>query len=102
MQNNIEWEEMKHNQNLSITVIEEEIKTPLTVKIIEIEWAPNRTPFIADLEIIETEDVERWYKGMVLVLPVHTSEKMKFMVKAPIFGQPNRVFSREAQIIINN
>jgi hypothetical protein len=102
MQSNIEWEEIMQNQNLSITVIEEEIKTLLTVKIIEIEWAPNRTPFIADLEIIETEDAERWYKGMVLVLPVHTNEKMKFMVKAPLFGKPNRIFNREAQIIINN
>lgn len=102
MQNNIEWEGMKHNQDLSITVIEEEKKYTLTVKIIEIEWTPNRLPFIADLKVIETDDAERWYKGMVLRLPIHTSEKMKFLVKAPKPCQPNRELSREAQIIINN
>ena len=102
MQNNIEWEGMKHNQYLSITVIEEEKKYILTVKIIEIEWSPNRLPFIADLKVIETDDAERWYKGMVLRLPIHTSEKMKFLVKAPKPCQPNRELSREAQIIINN
>jgi hypothetical protein len=102
MQNNIEWEGMKHNQDLSITVIEEEKKYILTVKIIEIEWTPNRLPFIADLKVIETDDAERWYKGMVLRLPIHTSEKMKFLVKAPKPCQPNRELSREAQIIINN
>jgi hypothetical protein len=102
MQNNIEWEEMKHNQNLSITVIEEDKKYALTVKIIEIEWTPNRLPFIADLKVIQTDDAERWYEGMVLRLPIHTSEKMKFLVKAPKPCQPNRQLSREAQIIINN
>ena len=102
MENNIEWEEMKQNQNLSITVVEEGNETPLTVKIIEIEWAPNRTPFIADLEIIETEDAERWYTGMILRLPIHTKEKLTFLVKAPKPGKPNREITREAQILINN
>jgi hypothetical protein len=102
MESNIEWEGMKQNQDLSITLIEEDKEYLLTVKIIEIEWTPNRLPFIADLEIVETDDAERWYEGMVLRLPIHTSEKMKFLVKAPKPCQPNREFSREAQIIINN
>ena len=102
MENNIEWEEIKQNQDLSITVIEEGKEYLLTVKIVEIEWSPNRLPFIADLKIIQSDDAERWYEGMVLRLPIHTSEKLTFLVKAPKKYQPNRQVTREAQIIINN
>ena len=100
----IDFTNFKQGTPLKISITEDddsEIK--VLAEVGDIEFAPNRTPFLINLIIAESEDYLKFPKDSIMVLEVNFQEDInyKFLLKSPTKSQPTRVFKYEAKIHLN-
>ncbi len=97
----IDWSTYKFNQELSMTIVDENIKYDLTVKLVEYEYSLHRHPVIADVKIIESTDDEMFPTNGIMRLPMETSDFINFLLYAPIAMAPARELKRKGEIRLN-
>lgn len=94
----INWIETPIGHEMGLLINEHEGGSHSLVIILkEYEWAPNRTPFIADLEIVAS-DSSLLEVGDIIKLPILTHEEEGFLVFAPRKGQPNNEIRMHAEL----
>jgi len=86
----INWEDYKFNEELSLQIIDDELTFKLKVKIIEYEWSLHRHPFLADIQIVESDNHEVYPLNSIMRLPLETKETFTFLLFAPNEKEPNR------------
>ena len=69
----------------------------LVIVLKEYEWAPNRTPFIANLEIVAVNS-KTLKVGNIIKLPLLTHEEEGFLVLAPYDMHPNNEIRMYAKL----
>lgn len=97
----IDWSIYKFNQELSMTIVDDNIKYDLTVKLIEYEYSLHRHPMIADVKIIESTDVDMFPIQGVMRLPMETKDSINFLLYAPTDMAPARELQRKGSIKLN-
>ena len=99
----IDFTNFKQGTPLKLTITEDEKEINVLAKLGDIDFAPNRTPFLANLIIVESDDYSIFPENSVMILEVnfHEDTKYKFLLKAPTKSQPARVFKHEAKIHLN-
>jgi len=97
----IDWSTYKFNQELSMTIVDENIKYDLTVKLVEYEYSLHRHPVIADVKIIKSTDDEMFPTNGIMRLPMETSDFINFLLYAPIAMAPARELKRKGEIRLN-
>jgi hypothetical protein len=97
----IDWSIYKFNQELSMTIVDDNIKYDLTVKLIEYEYSLHRHPVIADVKIIESTDVDMFPIQGVMRLPMVTKDSINFLLYAPTDMAPARELQRKGSIKLN-
>lgn len=98
----IDWDNVKMHEEMSISLVEIESESihKLKAELYEYEWAPNRTKYIAEIKVIESES-SSFERGDIIKLPMLTHDKEGFLVWAPRPGKPNREFTMKALIQLN-
>jgi hypothetical protein len=48
----VNWGQYKYNDELTITIVDDEVSYNLKVKIVEFEYNLHRQPFLADLKVL--------------------------------------------------
>jgi hypothetical protein len=97
----IKWDNFKFNQELSVTITDEEIDYELKVKIVEYEYNFHRLPYIADVKILESNNIIIYPLDSIMRLPIETSDYINFLLFAPIDKAPAREFKRKGRIMLN-
>lgn len=99
----IDFTNFKQGTPLNLTITDDEKKINILVKLGDIDFAPNRTPFLANLIIAESEDYLKFPKDSIMILEVNFQEDVeyRFLLKSPTPTQPTRFFNRKAKIHLN-
>jgi hypothetical protein len=97
----IDWSNIKFNETLSMTIVDENITYDLKVKLIEYEYSLHRHPSIADVKIIESTDIEVYPISSIMRLPIETKDSIDFLLFAPIHMDRARELKRKGLIILN-
>lgn len=97
----INWLDLKFNQTLSMTIVNDNTIYDLKVKLVEYEYSVHRHPLIADVKIIESTDIETYPIDSIMRLPIETKDFVNFLLFAPIDMAPAREFKREGFITLN-
>ena len=97
----IDWSNFKFNQELSMTIVDDNIKYDLTVKLVEYEYSLHRHPMIADVKIVESTNDEMFPVDGIMRLPIETSDFINFLLFAPIAMAPARELKRKGEIKLN-
>ena len=94
----INWLSTPIGHELGLIIIEENGASHSVVTVLkEYEWAPNRTPFIAMLEIIAVHS-KTLHVGNIIKLPLLTHEEEGFLVLAPYDIHPNNEIHMRAKL----
>jgi hypothetical protein len=94
----INWLETPIGHEMGLILIEEnDTRHSLVIVLKEYEWAPNREPYIANLEIVAA-DSKTLHVGNIIKLPLLTHEKEGFLVFAPYSGHPNHQIKMNAKL----
>ena len=98
----IDWDSIKMHEEIDISLIEVDSESIHIIKaeLHEYEWAPNRTRYIAEIKVIESESIS-FERGDIIKLPLLTHDREGFLVWAPRPGKPNREFKMNAIIQLN-
>lgn len=97
----IDWSNFNFNQVLSMTIVDDNIKYDLKVKLVEYEYSLHRHPLIADVKIIESTDIEIYPVESVMRLPIQTKDYINFLLFAPIDMDRARELKRKGLITLN-
>lgn len=97
----IDWSNFNFNQVLSMTILDENIKYDLKVKLVEYEYSLHRHPLIADVQILESTNVEIYPLESVMRLPIETKDSVNFLLYAPTDKAPARELQRKGLITLN-
>jgi hypothetical protein len=99
----IDFTNFKQGTPLNLTITDDEKKINILAKLGDIDFAPNRTPFLANLIIAESEDYSKFPKDSIMILEVNFQEDVeyRFLLKSPTPSQPARFFNRKAKIHLN-
>lgn len=98
----INWQDYKFNQEHDVQIIDEEEIFTLRVKMIEYEWSIHREPYLADLQVIETNNELIYPLESIMRLPIRTQDNVNFLLFAPIDKAPAREFKRKGLISLIN
>lgn len=94
----INWLETPVGHEMGLILTEENgASHSLVIVLKEYEWAPNRTPYIAILEIVAV-DSKTLHVGNIIKLPLVTHDKEGFLVFAPYAGHPNHEIRMNAKL----
>lgn len=98
----INWEDYKFNEEHNVQIIDGEETFTLKVKMIEFEWSLHRKPYLADVQIIESNNEVVYPLESIMRLPIKTEEQINFLLFAPIDKAPAREFKRKGLISLIN
>ena len=98
----INWEEYKFNEEHNVQIVDGEETFTLKVKMIEYEWSLHRKPYLADVQIIESNNETIYPLESIMRLPIKTEENINFLLFAPIDKAPAREFKRKGLITLIN
>ena len=94
----INWKETAIGHEMGLVIIEDnQVQHSLVIVLKEYEWAPNREPYIADLEIVAA-DSPTLHVGNIIKLPLLTHEEEGFLVFAPYPKHPNNEIRMHAKL----
>ena len=81
----IDFTEYKYGTKLNITLSDKESDVNVAAIVEEIEFAPNRTPFLVHLTLDESEDTYKWPNKSKIVLEVKCNEdkEQMFLLDCP-------------------
>jgi len=91
----VNWGQYKYNDELLVTIVDDEVSYNLKVKIVEFEYNLHRQPFLADLKVLESTETIAYPIDSVLRLPMETSDYINFLLFAPCDKAPNRELKGE-------
>ena len=97
----VNWGQYKYNDELLITIVDDEVSYNLKVKIVEFEYNLHRQPFLADLKVLESTETIVYPIGSILRLPMETSDYINFLLFAPCDKAPNRELKRKGKLFLN-
>lgn len=98
----INWEEYKFNEEHCVQIVDGDKTFILKVKIVEYEWSLHRHPLLADVKVIESNDIETYPIDSIMRLPIETKDFVNFLLFAPCDMSPNREFKRKGTITLVN
>lgn len=98
----INWENYKFNEHHSVQIIDENKIFNLKVKMVEYEWSLHRKPYLADVQILESNDIEEYPLESIMRLPIETKDFVNFLLFAPCDMAPAREFKRKGIIKLLN
>lgn len=98
----VDWEDYQFNKELNISIILDNVKYDLIVKLIEYEYNLHREPQLAHLEIISSSDEESYPLKSIMRLPMKTEEDVNFLLFAPCDKNPNRELNKKGKFYIKN
>lgn len=98
----INWEEYDFNEEHSVKIVDGENTFNLKVKVIEYEWSLHRKPYIADVQVVESNDVEEYPLNSIMRLPLKTEDFINFLLFAPCHMSPARELKRKGFITLLN
>lgn len=94
----INWNETPIGHEMGLIIEEASgASHSLVIVLKEYEWAPNRLPYIADLEIVAAHS-KTLHVGNIIKLPLLTHEDEGFLVFAPYPGHPNHQIKMNAKL----
>ena len=99
----IDWNTISVNQELSINIIENGRTYKLKGKLVQYEWSLHRIPVLANIQVIESDDIKLLY-GDIIRLPMITNcEENSFLVSCPrpLQKKPANQIKIKARIILN-
>ena len=102
----IDFTEYKYGTKLKMTLSDDKSDVSVAATVKEIEWAPNRTPFLVHLIINESEDTSKWPNDSKMVLEVKCNDEKEqmFLLNCPTkFGPmgPYTTLKCKAKIHLN-
>jgi len=96
----IDWDNYNYNQEVSIKVLNEGVVNELTLKLLDYGWhAHGRIKITAILEVIKSDDLNKWHIGAILELPIKTDGLIKFIQIEHNQNPPRLKTIRECEII---
>jgi len=98
----INWVDYKFNEQHSLQIVDEENTFNLKVKIVEYEWSIHRHPLLADVQVIESDNIEVYPLNSIMRLPIETKDFVNFLLLAPIDMSPGRELKRKGNITLLN
>jgi hypothetical protein len=94
----INWNDIKINQELNITLVEDNMIYKVKGILLEYEWGVHRKPIIANLQVISTTD-PKLKKGDIMRLPIITRDNEEsFLVFNPSKLNPNHELHMKAKV----
>ena len=97
----VNWNDYKFNEELSITITDEDNDYNLKVKLVEYEYNLHRLPYIADVKILESTDILMYPLDSIMRLPIETTDYINFLLFSPIDKAPAREFKRKGVLKLN-
>ena len=96
----IDFTNYKVGSKVNMTLSDDNVDALLCVIVNETEWSPNRKPYLINLKIDESTDIEKWPKDSTMLLEVNLDEEkeLKFLLKCPTKLQPNKTLHKKAKI----
>ena len=81
----IDFTEYKYGTKLNITLSDDNSDVHVAAIIEEIEWSPNRLPFLVHIRLDESEDTSKWPNKSKIVLEVKCDEdkEQMFLLDCP-------------------
>jgi hypothetical protein len=98
----IDFTEYKYGTKLSMTLSDDKSDVKVGAIVEEVEWAPNRTPFLVHLMLDESEDTSKWPNRSKIVLEVKYNDEKEqmFLLDCPAtLGR--KTFRCKAKIHLN-
>jgi hypothetical protein len=71
----IDWNKYNPGQKFELKIVEGENTYVIKTNLDEYEWAPNRTPIIAVISILENSEDGKLSTGDIIKLPIITDDK---------------------------
>jgi hypothetical protein len=99
----INLSDYKYGTKFNLTLSDNESEVDVCAELQEIEWAPNRKPFIAYLVIKDTEDFCKWPKDSKIFLEVNFDQDKEYMflLECPSKLGAGKTLRRKAKIHMN-
>jgi len=98
----INWNDIEFNKQLSVTILDNNIKYYLKIVLVEYEYSLHRHPMIAHLNVIESNNIEEYPINSIMRLPIETKDEINFLLFTPTDKLPNRELNRKGILILNN
>jgi hypothetical protein len=98
----IDFTEYKYGTKLSMTLSDDKSDVKVGAIVEEVEWAPNRTPFLVHLMLDESEDTSKWPNRSKIVLEVKYNDEKEqmFLLDCPA-ALGRKTFRCKAKIHLN-
>ena len=71
----IDWNKYKPGQKFELKIVEGDNTYLIKTNLDEYEWAPNRTPLLAIISILENSEDGKLLSGDIIKLPIITDDK---------------------------
>jgi len=71
----IDWNKYNPGQKFELKIVEEGKTYVVKTNLDEYEWAPNRTPLLAIISILENSEDGKLLSGDIIKLPIITDDK---------------------------
>jgi hypothetical protein len=75
----IDFTEYKYGTKLNMTLSDDNSDVHVAAIIEEIEWSPNRLPFLVHIRLDESEDTSKWPNRSKIVLEVKYNDEKEQM-----------------------
>lgn len=98
----INWLDYKEGDVLDIEIVEESTSSIVKVKVLQFNYSLHRKPYLSLLQIIESDDIERWGKGYVITLPLLVEDGLTFLVDCKTLCNSHELISRYGKFILLN
>lgn len=98
----INWLDYKEGDTLNIEIVEESTSSIVKVKVLQFEYSLHRKPYLSLLQVIETDNKERWGPGYVISLPLVVNESLTFLVDCKTLCNSHELISRHGSFNILN
>ena len=82
----IDFTDYKYGTKLNMTLTDDKSEVHVSAIVEEIEFAPNRTPFLVHLMLDESEDTTKWPNKSKITLEVKCEEDKEqlFLLDCPV------------------
>lgn len=98
----INWMDYKEGDILDVEIVEENTSSKVKVKLLPFEYSFHRKPYLSLIEIIETDNIERWGEGYVITLPLMVEESLTFLVDCKTKCNSHDLISRHGKFNLLN
>jgi hypothetical protein len=99
----IDWNKYNPGQKIELKIVENEKTYIIKTILDEYEWAPNRTPLLAIITVLETSKDGKWNLGDKIKLPIITDDNLEHQILVCNTALDNswREIARKALISLN-